>query len=229
MGTLVTLRPPAPLLRRELRGRFGIQVSEREARAALAAEIAFYRRHMGDGRDAGSLQRLRLRCASALAGALPAASTAQSLSDDEVLGALLASLRFAPFGDARGALLAARAAGVRVVVVSNWDVSVLEVLESTGLSPLLDGVVCSAVLGVAKPAPEMFERALAIAGVPAAAAMHVGDSATEDVAGALAAGIEPVLIDRVGAAPRIDGVRTIATLAALDWSSPVARGAEPAP
>ena len=57
LGTLVSLAPPAPALRRELEGRFGIEVSEDEARRALGAEIAFYRAHMGLGRDTGEPRR----------------------------------------------------------------------------------------------------------------------------------------------------------------------------
>jgi putative hydrolase of the HAD superfamily len=224
MGTLVALLPPAPRLRRELHDRFGIDVGLREAGAALAAEIAFYRAHMGQGRDAATLGELRLGCARALAAALPPSAALAALSTEELRDVLLASLRFEAFADAPAALMRARAAGVRVVVVSNWDVSVLEVLETTGLAPLLDGAVCSAVVGVPKPQPVIFEQALAIAGVGPQDAVHVGDSLTEDVAGALGAGIEPVLIDRTGSGARVPGLRTIAGLDELDWPPPPARG-----
>jgi len=226
MGTLVTLQAPAPRLRHELAARFGIEVSEAQATSALAAEIAFYRAHMGDGRDARSLRDLRLRCARTLARALPPSPALRAASDEQVLGALLASLRFVAFDDAREALLAVRARGVGVVAVSNWDVSVLDVLERVGLAPLLDGAVCSAVVGAAKPAPEIFEHALSLAGVQARDALHAGDSVAEDVAGALAAGIEPVLVDRSGDGERVLGVRTIATLRDLAWPPPAA-AAEP--
>jgi putative hydrolase of the HAD superfamily len=226
MGTLVTLQSPAPLLRRELAARFGIEVSEPDAAAALAAEIAFYRAHMGDGRDARSLRELRLRCARTLGRALPPSPALRAAGDEQMLQALLASLRFVAFDDAREALLAMRARGVGVVAVSNWDVSVLDVLERVGLAPLLDGAVCSAVVGAAKPAPEIFRHALSLAGVQARDALHAGDSVAEDVAGALAAGIEPVLVDRSGGGACVPGVRTIASLRDLDWPPPAA-AAEP--
>jgi putative hydrolase of the HAD superfamily len=223
MGTLVALQPPAPRLRHELHSRYGIELGVREAGAALAAEIAYYRSHMGEGRDATTLHALRLGCVRALAAALPRSAALDGVAETDLLDVLLASLRFDAFADAREALLAVRARGVRVVVVSNWDVSVLEVLELTGLAPLLDGAVCSAVVGAAKPEPAIFEQALAIAGVAAPEALHVGDSPTEDVLGALAAGIEPVLIDRTGAGARLPGVRTITGLHELDWPPPPAR------
>jgi putative hydrolase of the HAD superfamily len=237
MGTLVRLQPPAPLLRRQLRDRFGVEVSDAEAAAALRAEISFYRAHMGDGRDAATLHELRRRCARVLRDALPprcagapgdAPPTGSGDLDlDELVRGLMASLRFVAFDDARDALLAVRARGVWVVAVSNWDVSVLEVLEQTGLAPLLDGTVSSAAIGVAKPSPAVFEHALSLVGARAADALHVGDSVSEDVAGARAAGIEPLLIDRAGEGPRAPGVRTIRSLDELGWPPLPARGGGP--
>jgi putative hydrolase of the HAD superfamily len=225
MGTLVRLQPPAPLLRLQLRDRFGVHVCEPEAAVALRAEIAFYRAHMGDGRDSETLHELRLRCTAVLRDALPADCAVLDL--DELLRGLLASLRFVAFDDARDALLAVRARGVWVVAVSNWDVSVLEVLEQTGLAPLLDGAVSSAAIGVAKPSPAVFEHALSLVGARAADAVHVGDSPSEDVAGALAAGIEPLLIDRAGDGSRVAGVRTIRSLHELGWPPVAARAGAP--
>ncbi len=210
LGTLVALEPPAPLLRIELAQRFGLEVSEREAAHAISAEIAYYRAHLDDGRDEPGLQGLRRRCAGVLREALPPAG----LELDPLLDALLASLRFTAFADAGPALQAARSRGQRLVVASNWDVSLHGVLRSLELEPLLDGIVTSAEAGARKPAPAVFERALALAGARPDEAIHVGDSLDEDVAGARAAGIEPVLVRR-GSGPAVPGVRTISSLAEL--------------
>ncbi len=206
LGTLVSLEPPAPRLRRELRARMGVAVSPADAETAIAAEIAYYRRHLDEGRDTEQLHQLRLRCAEVLRQALPGPPPALPLE------LLMASLRFSAYPDAVPAIAAARAAGTRVVIVSNWDMSLHEVLERQGL--VADAVLTSAQAGARKPARAIFEQALALAGVTAAEAVHVGDSPEEDVAGALAAGIEPVLLSRDGRrGPR--GVRTIATLTEL--------------
>jgi putative hydrolase of the HAD superfamily len=218
LGTLVALEPPAPRLRAELAERFGLEVTEAEAGAAIAAEIAYYRAHLDEGRDSAALGELRRRCAEALRAALPVG--AQRLELDVVLEALLASLRFTAFGDVRPALVAARARRQRLVVVSNWDVSLHDVLRALDLEPLLDAILTSAEAGVRKPAPAIFEQALALAGAGApnaiepGQAIHVGDSLEEDVAGARAAGIEPILVRRDGGAP-VAGVRTIASLSEL--------------
>jgi putative hydrolase of the HAD superfamily len=210
LGTLVALEPPAPHLRAELARRFGLEVSEPQAEQAIGAEIAYYRAHLDEGRDAAALASLRRRCAGVLRSELPPAD----LELDPLVDALLASLRFTAFTDARPALVAARSRGQRLVVVSNWDVSLHGVLRTLALEPLLDGILTSAEAGARKPAPEIFKQALALAGAGPEQTVHVGDSLDEDVAGARNAGIEPVLIRRQRGAT-VPGVRTISGLAEL--------------
>jgi putative hydrolase of the HAD superfamily len=206
---LLELLPPAPRLQAELRS-LGVEVSLEQAGRAMKAEIGFYRGHLWMGRDAAGLAELRRRCAEILREALDL-----SLGVEAVEGALLAAIRFAPFPDTVPALRDLRAAGVKLVAASNWDVSLHEQLERTGLEPLLDGALSSAEVGAPKPDPEIFARALALAGVRPEEALHVGDDIEADVAGALAAGLEPVLIDRDGSLAPPPGVRRIASLAEL--------------
>jgi putative hydrolase of the HAD superfamily len=104
-----------------------------------------------------------------------------------------------------------RERGARLAVVSNWDVSLHDVLERTRLRPLLDAVVISAELGAAKPDPAIFRAALERVGATAGSALHVGDSLEADVEGARAAGVEAVLVARDGATAA-EGVRVIASL-----------------
>ena len=219
MGTLIALGAPAPALRHELAARFGIGVSTEQAAGALRAEITYYRAHMGLGRDANSLAALRRRCAEVLREALPFSDRLAGLDIAELTEALLAALHFEAYPDARPVLLRARAAGARVVVVSNWDVSLHDVLERIGLAPLLDGVVTSAAVGAPKPAPAIFHHALALAEVEAQDAVHVGDSVEEDVRGAAACGIRPLLLRREGDDGIEDpgAVDTIRSLAELAW------------
>ena len=212
LGTLVALESPAPRLRIELLERFGLKVSEADAARAIAAEIAYYRAHLDEGRDEAALRDLRRRCAGVLRSALP--DPASRLELDPLVEALLASLRFSAFPDARPALESLRESGRRLVVVSNWDVSLVGVLRNLGLEPLLDAIVTSAGAGARKPSAAIFEQALDQAGVPAGDAIHVGDSLDEDVAGARTAGIEPILIHR-GDGPPVAGVRTISSLSEL--------------
>jgi len=216
-GTLVALEPPAAALRVELARRFEIEVSEAQAQRAVAAEMAYYRTHLDEGRDEASLGDLRGRCAEALRDALGRSESIARLERDALTATLLASLRFTAFPDVAPAIVAARAHGQRVVAVSNWDISLVDVLGRLKLAPLLDGIVTSAQVGARKPAAEIFVHALSVAGVGPRDAVHVGDSVDEDVVGARAAGIEPILIRRDGR-PGPEDVRTIASLAEL-WQA----------
>jgi len=211
LGTLLELVPPAPRLRAGLRERFGLEVSDAEATGAMRAEIGFYRAHLHLGRDRAGLADLRRRCAEVLRDAL----AAPGLDLGALTDVLLEAIRFEPFPDAVPALRDLRAAGLRLVAASNWDVSLHEQLERTGLRPLLDGAVSSAEAGAAKPDPAILVRALAIAGAEPGHAWHVGDDLEADVGAARAAGVRPVLIDRDGAAEAPAGVVRIASLAEL--------------
>lgn len=216
LGTLVELLAPAPLLVGELRAR-GVVVSERQAAAGLAAEIAYYRAHHDTAGDAPSLALLRDRCGEVLRDALTrAGGDLDALAPAQLREALLAALRFRAYPDVPDALRALRRAGHRLVVVSNWDVSLHETLRSTGLDALVDGAISSAEAGVAKPAPRIFERALELAGCDAQGGLHAGDSIEHDVAGARAAGLRAVLVARAGRPAVVPaGVSVISSLAEL--------------
>jgi putative hydrolase of the HAD superfamily len=208
LGTLVELETPWPHLTDELAAR-GVVVGEETARAAMLAEMAYYRAHHDEAGDWAGLQDLRRRCAAVVQERL-----ATSLPLADVEDALLAAIRFRAYPEVPAVLEALRAGGARLAVVSNWDVSLHDVLERTRLRPLVDAVVISAVLGAAKPDPVIFRAALERLGASAAGAIHVGDSVEHDVAGARAAGIEAILVARNGAqAP--DGVRVVASLDGL--------------
>jgi putative hydrolase of the HAD superfamily len=196
LGTLVELPAPWPALVDELAAR-GVAIGEDQARTALLEEMAYYRAHHDEATGPAELDDLRDRCTEVLRAALPAHARATLGLRDALLG----SLRFRPYPEVPQVLAELRDMGVARVVVSNWDVSLRGVLQDTGLAPLLDGVVISAEAGVAKPDPEIFARALELAGVAADEALHVGDTAAADLAGARAAGIRAVHLDRSGADP----------------------------
>jgi 2-haloacid dehalogenase/putative hydrolase of the HAD superfamily len=84
-----------------------------------------------------------------------------------------------------------------VCIASNVDRADLEaVLAFHGLS--FPAVVTSEDAGAYKPSPLIFQRALALLGLRADEVVHVGDSLHADVAGARAAGIAAVWINRSG-------------------------------
>ena len=213
LGTLVDLDDPVGGLLRALRAR-GVEAEQRAVGAALQAEIDHYRAEHHRAVDAASLEEVRRECAAVFGAALGA--PAAGLAPQDVLAALLEGLRFRAFDDVVPALTALRAGGARLAVVSNWDVSLHDVLARTGLAPWFDVVVTSAEERTQKPEPALFLRALErLGGVDPAAALHVGDDLGADVAGARAAGVRGVLLDRAGTAGAVAGVRVIRTLAEL--------------
>jgi putative hydrolase of the HAD superfamily len=207
-GTLVSMDPPGPRLRDEL-ARAGFDVSEQQADAAFRAEIGYYLEHHVEGRDARSLDALRDRCAERLRESLGL----PGLDHARAREAMLASLRFSAYDDAAPALRELRERGFRLVVASNWDCSLPEVLARAGLGRFVDAVVSSATAGAVKPDPLLFRAALDAAGCGPDEAVHVGDSPENDVAGARAAGLRAVLLDRGGAGG--DAIRSLRELPAL--------------
>ena len=81
----------------------------------------------------------------------------------------------------------------------------------------MDALVTSEAVGATKPDARIFNAALAAAGVAAAEAVMIGDAWHTDVAGAVAAGVRAVWLNRAGlAAPQptaVDEVRSLEPLA----------------
>jgi len=180
LGTLVRLEPPWDHLDGE---------PSEPLERAFRAEMSYYREHSDEGRDPDSLAALRRRCAAILSA---------QLGREVAVEEMMAAIRFRAYRDAAPALAELRVLGVRLVCVSNWDYSLPDVFARVGLADELDGVVTSAAVGARKPDPRLFEAALEVAGCAADEALHVGDTPTEDVEGAKAAGIRALLIDRDG-------------------------------
>ena len=194
LGTLVELEPPWVHLAEAL----GVEPDERLVRA-VRAEMDYYRDHSHEGRDPDSLAELRARCATVLSGALGQRIPVETM---------MSAIRFRAYTDVAPALAELRDLGLKLVCVSNWDISLPEVLERCGLGGALDGIVTSAGAGVRKPNPAIFAPALELAGCTPVEALYVGDTPAEDLAAASAAGIAALLIDRGGGAD-IDSLQAI--------------------
>jgi putative hydrolase of the HAD superfamily len=96
---------------------------------------------------------------------------------------------------ARETLVALRAEGRRLGIVSDMDTRLHDVLTALDLAALFDVVVLGAEHAATKPDGSLFRTALESARVPATAAAHLGDSVRADIGGADAAGITPILFD----------------------------------
>ncbi len=134
----------------------------------------------------------------------------------DLLDALFAAggLWTEPLPWARDGLAAIGATGLPIVIVSNADGTVDQLLAAHELLQVGPGPGCevaaiidSGVVGVAKPDPRIFELALASVGASADRAVYVGDAWGYDVVGARAAGVTPVLLDPLGLRPDADCTR----------------------
>jgi len=129
LGTLVELEPPWLPLAIEL------EMDPADVAPAVRAEMDFYKEHAHEGRDEESLTALRRRCAEILSWELDREVSVETMMD---------AIQFRAFDDARPALNELRRAGLRLVCVSNWDISLPEVLAKCGLGDAVDGIVTDA-------------------------------------------------------------------------------------
>jgi putative hydrolase of the HAD superfamily len=185
LGTLVELEPPWIGLREAL----GDDISEERLVRAVKEEMAFYKQHANEGRDADSLADLRARSAEVLS---------RGLGQEVPVQVLVDAIRFGPYPDAVPALSDLRGRGLRLVCVSNWDISLGEVLERCGLMDHLDGAVSSAEAAAPKPDPAVLLAGCELAGCETSEALMIGDTPEEDTAAARAAGMRSLLVDRDG-------------------------------
>lgn len=99
--------------------------------------------------------------------------------------------------DTRAALDDARAAGWTIAVVTNGPTVVqTRKLEATGLDAIVDAVVISQEVGVAKPDPLIFRTAAERADATLEGAWMVGDNLDADIAGAHGVGARSVWVKR---------------------------------
>ncbi|GLH96386.1 HAD family hydrolase [Phytohabitans aurantiacus] len=103
----------------------------------------------------------------------------------DLIAALYAVMpdQWMPFVDALPVLRELKSRGVKIVVLSNIGLDIRPLLERTGISELLDGVVLSFEVGLVKPDPAIFARALDLLDVPGSQTLMVGDSPRDDVGG----------------------------------------------
>jgi putative hydrolase of the HAD superfamily len=128
-------------------------------------------------------------------------------ADDALASAAAAAYReryLASWQPVAGAIPLMRALRNRVrvgVVSNNLLLEQQEKIRYCGFDRYLDAIVISEDVGVTKPDPAIFEIALRRLGCAAHEAVMVGDSWQTDVAGARAAGIRAIWLNRRGLPP----------------------------
>ena len=81
-------------------------------------------------------------------------------------------------------------------VITNGPDTPREKIDTTNLADYMDVLIISGEVGVGKPEPEIFTKALTSVQVSPREAIYVGDSLTWDIAGAKSAGLYSIWINR---------------------------------
>lgn len=116
------------------------------------------------------------------------------------------------YDDVHPALDALRGQGCRLAVVSNWDSRLPGLLERLELARYFEVIGVSHLERVEKPDPALFHRVLERLDAAPEQALHVGNLPHEDLAGARAAGVDGLLVDRKG---QLEGHATVPDLTDL--------------
>jgi putative hydrolase of the HAD superfamily len=85
--------------------------------------------------------------------------------------------------------------GLRLGIVSNWDLRLRTLYNRFALDRMFPMLLCSAEVEVEKPDAAIFHLACEAAGVAPAEALHIGDDLVRDVDGAMAAGLQALHYD----------------------------------
>lgn len=211
--TLLRAEPAVESVYRDAFARHGVEATAEEVHGAVhatwrdvdAARERGEERWGGAGGEAGFWRRF----VGTVFGRVGGGGMPEGLLA-ELVAHFRAERHWALYPEVPAVLAELRGAGLRLVIVSNWDSTLPSLLERLGLVAAVDEVVVSALVGVSKPARGIFDEAVRRAGVPHAEALHVGDSLTDDYHGARDAGLAALLLDRRGKAR--EGVEAIASL-----------------
>jgi putative hydrolase of the HAD superfamily len=119
-------------------------------------------------------------------------------------------------------LVALAAAGLKLGIVSNADGTIEEQLRrgqicqvGEGLGVPVLAIIDSGVVGVEKPAADIFRHALEPLGVAPEKAFYIGDTVRYDVKGARNAGLQPIHFDPYELCPDLQDHAHIKTLSDL--------------
>jgi HAD superfamily hydrolase (TIGR01549 family) len=198
--------------------RFGLKLDpERwpQAERAAYAAVKARRAQTGSAHDDGLVDTIARAVIEGMGGGEPEAVARTAAA---IAGAWSRTENFGLYDDVVPCLTNLRRAGLRIGLASNaLGHDLEEVVAAFALEPFVDAAVSSALVGIVKPAPQLFAAALDAVGAAASETVMVGDSYDDDVAGALAYGFAgAVLLDRAGRLGRpAPTIRTLAELPPL--------------
>jgi REG-2-like HAD superfamily hydrolase len=116
------------------------------------------------------------------------------------------------FDDVTPCLRELKRRGLKLGIISNWDDRLRPLLHELQLDSYFDSIIISGEAGPQKPDPVIFRAAAAQLNTPAGAILHIGDSSSEDVAGARAAGLQALLLTRGKGAASLSSLLSLPAL-----------------
>ena len=109
-------------------------------------------------------------------------------------------------------LTALRERGVRMAVISNWDVRLRPLLKALNLADWFEGIHVSSEIGITKPDSRIFQTAINSFGLSASHILHVGDAEIEDYRGAQSSGMQSCWLCRNYDKPSDSAINSLASL-----------------
>ena len=110
-------------------------------------------------------------------------------------------------------------AGLILGLLSNRQKSYEDELAQLGLKEYFEFSIAGGEIAAYKPEPQIFQKAVEMAGTTADHSIYIGDNYFADVIGARGAGLRPILYDPVGVFPDADCevIRSFQDLPDLLW------------
>jgi len=204
VGTLIHTRPGAVEIYHTLAARQGVQLEELHVRQRF---VAAYRAEEAIDQAAGwitSEQREHQRWRAIVTHTL-AVLPDPGAAFQELFEHFASPSAWQVPDEAAGVLQALRDRGLILGMGTNYDSRVERVVAGLPQLTLLWGrLVVSAAIGFRKPGVEFFQKVVQFAGCSPREVLFVGDDLENDYEGAIAAGLEAVLLDPRGqsSAPR---------------------------
>jgi HAD superfamily hydrolase (TIGR01509 family) len=207
-----TIAKPGPLLGpegyRDAGGRFGLDLDPARYAEARAAALIDLEHHPELDHDEEVWVRFTEDIVRGMGGEGPTCrKVAEAITDG-----WLHSENFELYEDVFPILGVLREHDIKVGLVSNTSRDLDAFVRHHGLE--VDAWISSGVHGKVKPSPTIFKAALDLLDVKPKAAVMVGDSPDDDVAGAEAIGMRALLLDREGKHGREDALPTLLALPA---------------
>jgi putative hydrolase of the HAD superfamily len=208
-----TIAKPGPLLGpegyRDAGRRFGLELEPERYAEARAAALLDLKHHPELDHD----EEIWIRFTEDIVRGMGGAGDECRAVAEAITDGWLHSENFELYEDVLPVLALLRERGVKIGLVSNTSRDLDVFVRHHRLD--VDAWISSGKHGKVKPSPTIFNAALEQLGVEPAAAVMIGDSPEDDVAGAEALGIRALLLDREGKYGREDALPTLLALPAL--------------